>query len=197
VTIGFQIGFRSIERAYRESRRAFENEIADWNARWAEYEADVRAGRIDKAEAEASGFDYGEYVGENILEAEQGLRLIREAFALVLYHFWEREACSLLNVKRYEQTAVFEAARSDPQFQLDELGLDRLRLIVNCIKHDNGFALHAQAAELFDPQYVPANRESSGWHTALTLRDTDLDTAFAAVKASGPRSGVRGERSNS
>lgn len=63
-TIGYQIGFRGIERAYRESRRTFENEIADWNARYAEYEAD-RAG--DGPEREDDWIpDYGDYVGDQI-----------------------------------------------------------------------------------------------------------------------------------
>lgn len=190
-TIGFGIGMRSIERAYGESRKAFEGEIAAWEARWQAHLALVQAKAatgVVEDEDEGDPFDYGEHVGEMIFDAEEGLRLIREAFAMTLYHFWEKTACRLLRVTRYVQDKIFLLADGDPRLTVDKAGVNRLRLIANCIKHDTGDDLYAEEPALFDPSLIPEPTAKYGWYSALKLRDEDLKAAFAAVWASGPKS---------
>lgn len=190
-TIGFGIGMRSIERAYGESRKAFEGEIADWEARWQEHltsgHTNAEGGLVDDEDG-GDPFDYGEHVGEMIFDAEEGLRLIREAFAMTLYHFWEKTACRLLGVTWYAQDKIFTLADADPRLTVDKSGLNRLRLIVNCIKHDTGLDLYADDPALFDLGLIPEPTAKYGWSSALKLRDQDLNAAFAAVWASGPKS---------
>lgn len=184
-TISYQIGFRGIERAYRESRRTFENEIADWTARYVEYEVDRAATGAEHEDVWNP--DYGAYVGDQIFEAERSLGLVREAFAIILYHFWEKEARSLLGIEDLRPTTVREAVLRDGRFTLDGPGLARLRAIVNCVKHGGGEELHALDPGMFDPDWIPKEPKAAGWHYALRLKDSDLDAAFVAVRSSGPR----------
>lgn len=184
-TMGYQIGFRGIERAYRESRRTFEHEITGWRARYAEYEAD----RAAAPEPEHGwNLDYGEYVGDQIYEAEQSLGLVREAFAIILYHFWEKEIRAHLRIKSLSPKTVADAAAKDGRFSLDFMGLERLRAIVNCIKHGGGRDLYDLDNAMFDPDWIPKEGNGPEWHYALRLKDSDLEAALAAVRSSGPRS---------
>ncbi len=188
-TIGFGIGMRSIERAYGESRKAFEGEISTWEARWQEHLNSVQANaEVVDDEHEGDPFDFGEHVGDMIVDAEESLRLIREAFAMTLYHFWEKTACQLLHVTRYVQDKIFTLADADPRLTVDKAAVNRLRLLVNCIKHDAGADLYAEDPALFDSSLIPELTANHGWYAALKLRDEDLKAAFVAVWASGPKS---------
>lgn len=186
-TIGFGIGMRSIERAYGESRKAFDDEIMLWEARWQEHQS-TSLSSVEQDDDDGDPFDFGEHVGEMIFDAEEGLRLIREAFAITLYHFWEKTACQLLGVTRYVQDKIFDLADADPRLTVDKGSLNRLRLIVNCIKHDNGGELFAELPAVFDARFIPDPTTKYGWYSALRLRDEDLANALAAVWASGPKS---------
>ncbi|MCA2380034.1 hypothetical protein ATU3C_25165 [Agrobacterium genomosp. 3 str. RTP8] len=67
---------------------------------------------------------------------------------------------------------AFAKARKSADFEVDEAGIDRLRMIVNCIKHAGRKNLYDAAPDLFDQDLINA----------------DVDAAFAAVRSSGPKS---------
>jgi hypothetical protein len=187
--IFYELGLRSIESAYRESRKSFDAELADWDGRWKEHLAAVAAGTEVTVHEDESGVfsDYGDYVGDMIYVAEGGLGLVREAFALVCYHYWEKQARALLTIKDYEQKKAFAAALKDSRFSVDEAGINELRLIANCIKHDVGRELFQLRPNLFEPSLMPNGNEKLGWHDALKLTDADIERALAAARSSGPK----------
>ncbi|TCU17897.1 hypothetical protein [Rhizobium sullae] len=132
-------------------------------------------------------YAYAEHIGEAVVEAEKGIQAVREAFMLVLYHFWEHQACINLDIKVYKQDDVFEAAdRKGPQFRVEKPGINRLRLIANCVKLGSA-PLYTATPELFDEELIRVSLEFPDCRVALRLRDADVDFAFDAVRNSGPR----------
>jgi hypothetical protein len=164
--------------------------LVELHAQWQEHQTAVKAGTavtIEEDEENEAYLDLGEHIGEMVNEAEDGLRLVREAFALSLYHYWEKKACELLNIKDYRQGAVFAAAKQDPRFEIDEPGIDRLRLIANCIKHDKGKPLYEAEPSMFAASWIFDPEGPHGWHDPLRLRDEDVEKGFSAVRSSGPK----------
>ncbi len=185
-TIGFQMGFRSIERAYQESRRTFEREKETVKVQMDEIQASIAAASNDDEER-----DYVDHLIDLDWEAEQSLKTLREAFAMMIYHFWENQCRTNLGGKTFKEWGGFAKAR--PEYQFDEAGLDRLRMIVNCVKHGDAKQgkrprLLDIAPELFDASLLQTATEEDDFRIALRLRDEDVTAAFAVVRASGPRS---------
>ncbi|KAA3509202.1 hypothetical protein [Agrobacterium rosae] len=177
---------RSIERAYRESIKAFEAEGATSEQRWQR----LRSEPNFDADDEETRYQ-AEHLGEIALQSEQSIKAVREAFALILYHYWEHQACFHLSIMRYNQDKVFD--RASDFFKIDKVGIDRLRQIVNVLKHGN-VELVGNEPELFDPSLIPQNPpnvcevgpEAFHYRSAFRLSAADLDAAFVAIKASGP-----------
>jgi len=181
-TISFNMGLEAIVRAYRASQATFKAQHDAAGRRFAEYEAEATS-------QEADDWDFGEQIGEELYEAEVGIRLVREAFAMTLYHFWEKQAAEVLGLTSHYFRTLEAAAAADPRFRIDAPGLNRLRLIANCIKHAGGSELFSLDPTLFDAALIPQSATSrTGWHDALRLRDRDVESAIVAVRASGPRS---------
>ena len=185
VTLGFTLGLQSIEAAYRSASEAFEREISSHNAAYDKLR--------DARQAEDEEFDvhgYSEHLADLACESEMGLRLIREAFALTLYHFWEKQAISLLSMKGGpEHKEIVKKIKATGRLSLDEPGMERLRQIANVVKHSNGAGLYAQNASLFAPEAAeldPDPKQRAGWHLFLRLEDKDVQSAIRAVRASGP-----------
>lgn len=181
-TISYNMGLEAIVRAYRASQATFKAQHDAAGRRFAEYEAKATP-------EEVLDSDFGELMGEEIYEAEASIRLVREAFAMTLYHFWEKQAAEVLGLTSHLFRDLKAAAAADPRFGIDVPGLNRLRLIANCVKHAGGSELFSLDPTLFDPALIPKTATSrNGWHDALRLRDQDVESAILAVRASGPRS---------
>lgn len=121
------------------------------------------------------------------------MRLIREAFVLTLYHYWEKELNALLRIGRGDHLKLMSAIKLNGQLQVDTAGLERLRLIANTIKHNDGHRLYASEPGMFGLEAKDLEpRDRRGWHNFLRLTDEDILKGIAAVRASGP--GVGWER---
>jgi len=186
VRFSYLNGVSSIERAYRESIRAFEAEGTKSEERWQRMRAEPDFDADDEETRH-----HAEHLGDIALQSEQSIKAAREAFALILYHYWEQQACFHLNIEWYKQTKVFDKASDF--FKIDKVGIDRLRQIVNVLKHGS-YELVGNEPELFDPSLIPQNPpnesevgpEAFHYRSAFRLSAADLDAAFVAVKASGP-----------
>jgi hypothetical protein len=60
--------------------------------------------------------------------------LIREAFAITLHHFWEKECNAWMKVRRYQSGTAYKALVAKG-YAVDKTGLEKLRKTANCIKH--------------------------------------------------------------
>lgn len=192
VRFSYLNGVSSIERAYRESVRAFEDDAAKSEQRWQRMRSEPD---FDADDGETR--HHAEHLGDIALQSQQSIKAVREAFAVILYHHWEVQACFHLNLEEYKYKEVYKkAAEKSPYFSIDQDGIERLRLIVNTIKHGAGVLIKT-APELYDTSLIPQNPpnetevgpESFHYRNAFRLPAAELDAAFTAVRASGP-SGV-------
>lgn len=183
-TIGFQLGLRTIEQAYRSSKDAFERDLAKTEAEWRRMASVPADEETDDVEY------YRDHLTDDAFDAEQGSRLMREAFALAAYHYWEKEMCLHLSITGKDAKShanIIEVVVKDGRIEPDRAGLDRLRLIANTIKHGLGQPLYDKAPALFADEARHLEKDDRhGWHALLRLRDADVQAGFAAVRASGP-----------
>ena len=93
-------------------------------------------------------FDYGEYTGEQRSNADETLRIVREAFLLSLHHYWEKQVRRWMKVKEYEQDKALTWLKAEG-LTPDKHNLDVLRMAANCIKHNNK-AFYNKYPKFFD-----------------------------------------------
>ena len=184
---GYQMKYQGIERAYRESRKVFEAELNNASTHWEALKAEPAA----SPEEEGERRELGVQIGEAAHEAEQGLKALREAFSMILYHFWEHQATSHMGLKDFNFKKAKAAAAERKNFPIPE-GIDRLRLIVNCIKHSTDDLFNIAPA-LFDEHLIKIAQPEPDYRLALRLTDGEVDALFAAVKSSGPQLGHRAD----
>src|SRR4051812_7396370 len=101
----FRYSLDEMRRAYEAAREAPDRDHARLERDWEELEREIAAGRANLVEEDGDGravFDRGEHAGEMMAEIEGVLRIVREAFTISLYHFWERELVSKLKIKEYK-----------------------------------------------------------------------------------------------
>jgi hypothetical protein len=64
--------------------------------------------------------------------------LVRKAFIIVIYHLWERGAQRWVPQARKKQShSHLVAALTEASIVIDKDGLEELRLLVNCLKHNS------------------------------------------------------------
>jgi len=180
----FDSGMREIERAYRTSRVAFDQEMVDAADRYAKLQANGTVN--DYVEDEATGERY--YPAEHIIDlnfqAEESLRLLRNAFAIILHHYWEKEVVKWMDVKRYEYDKAYAWLKRN-HFPINEDGLERLRETANTIKH-NSARLYALDPNMFDSGDIERGGTSPDYHDALRIEDEHIDEFLETLRASAP-----------
>lgn len=127
------------------------------------------------------------------------MKLIREAFVISLFHFWEREAQALVGAKGYKHERVMSALVNrglSPECET----LHTLQLVANVAKHSAGSSatkLYEKRPDLFidavaagplqisykDDEVAPAFVPG---YESLVVSAGLLDTFFEAVRRSGP-----------
>jgi len=138
------------------------------------------------AEPDDSGFDEAEFLAYRIEAAESALQTFRKAFALILYHTWERAARRWVQVKS-ESHDDLTAAVTKAGVPLHPT-LKDLRILVNTLKHNKakwGKELAAcQSGAFFDPGFsVNGTRD---WYEAIKISPAMMVKLFDAVSGSGP-----------
>ena len=133
-------------------------------------------------------------------EAEDALRLIREAFAITLFHFWERQAKGWAGAGSHYDHAKITGKLKERGYAPDEGQLELLQLVANVAKHSAGSSarkLYRVRKELFrdprrsgtpyighgdgeEPPYEPV-------YDDLLVSEPLIESFFEAVRRSGPR----------
>ena len=144
----------------------------------------VQVDEYSEDEATGQRYYYAEHLIDLNHQAEESLRLLREAFALILHHYWEKEVVKWQHSKRYVYDKAYPWLTRNG-FPIDEPGLERLRETANTIKHNVG-RLHAIDPTMFDAGDLARDGADPDWHGALRLEDRHMDDFFAILRASGP-----------
>lgn len=127
---------------------------------------------------------YAEHLIDLNFQAEESLRLLREAFAIILHHYWEKEVVKWWGGDRYSYKDAYKWLKRN-SFPIDEPGLEKLREAANTIKH-NSDRLHGIHADMFDAGEITRGGADPDWHGALRLEDNHMDEFFTTLRASGP-----------
>lgn len=180
----FESGLREIGRAYKASRTEFDADMKDATERYAKLEAEGGEDSYSEDPQTGQRYYYAEHLIDLNFQAEESLRLLREAFALVLYHYWEKEVIRWQGAKRYDYEKAYKWLKRNA-FSIDEAGLERMRETANTIKHNVG-RLHAIDASMFDAGDLARSAGDPDWHGALRLEDKHIDDFFATLRASAP-----------
>lgn len=171
-----------ITEAYRASRSAFEKQLDGLDR-----ELSGRL-KVDKEHEE----EYRDHLIDLASEADHGIGLIREAFALTFYHFWERSVQDWLKKIRYDYWSDIPALVATGDYLADQLELDRMRMTANTIKHGAG-KLYAAHPAMFNSQINDYIRDKIDppYGRLLDLTNQDIEDFIGALKRSGPNAQPR------
>ena len=179
----FDRGLREIERAYTAARQEFESDQKYAGEKWDEFEASGKDSII-KDPVSGQEFDYEMHLIDINEMAEDGLRMIREAFVLVAYHYWEKQVIGWSKISRYEYKKAYAWLERN-NFPVQKDTLEVMRETANCIKHDAG-RLHDIEPNMFDAGEVSRFGSTPSWHDALRVEDQHMTEFFDALRKSGP-----------
>jgi hypothetical protein len=179
----FHLELQEIEQEAND----FQRRVEAGNAQWEDYDEETGAGR-----------HYGEEFGERRHEAEEALLLIRNAFAIVIYHLWERGAQRWVpQVRKKPNHNHLITALTEASIVIDKTGLEELRLLVNCLKHNSEDArkLYELRRDLFSTDFVPGEiHPATGkplvnidWAEKVVLTDDNVEEFLRVVQDSGPK----------
>lgn len=120
------------------------------------------------------------------LMAEQAMQALRKAYAIMIYHYWERGARDWGNKEHGGFKGVVKAAQDAGIFV--DPNITDLLMLVNTLKHNASI----WGQPLFDlhPDWFPANfrreRKSIEWFEVIQLSEKDMNDFFELAKRSGP-----------
>lgn len=188
----FRFSLEELSNAYRTSMMVFEQRAASAEEvvrqQWG-LSPDEPAPEVDYDEDGAPAFDFGEAVGEIEAEARSSQALVRTAFVVALFHFWERQANAWQAIpgEKYNHAATMAwLHRSGIQPRTEDLLT--LQHVANCAKHGPGKSCDALAARCLD--LFDLNRhgivETPSDHNLLVTAKL-VDAFFEAVSGSGPQ----------
>lgn len=185
----FHFGLEEVGVAYRASRDGLRREKRSAEATMRERCGLASDDPIEEGEAGECGLNFAEgfweQVGDLEREAEIAETVIRGAFIIALFHFWERQTNRWLQRKRYEATptiAFLQAHGRTP----DAAQLELLHHLANCLKHGPGTScdlLQAMAPQLFDPAPTPASPASD---EDLRIDDALVEGFLKTIQNAGP-----------
>jgi len=166
---------------------AHQRRVEEGTARWTDYDEETGIGR-----------DYGEEFGERRQEAEEALLLVRKAFVIAIYHLWERGARRWAPQKKKKPNhSDLVAALTDAAIVIDKAGLEELRLLVNCLKHnsDDARKLYGLRRDLFDDDFDPDAIHPGtdkpfvniDWAEQVMLTNDNVESYLRVVQNSGPK----------
>lgn len=195
-------GVDRLERAYEAAEAPFREEMARIEADHAEFQAKVDAGKAEWSVADDDGqlmYDFGEALGDRQFEAEDALLTLRKAFAILVYHHWERSAQRWFTYPTKKPNhGHLVCALKGAGYSIDESGLSELNLLVNCLKHDStsaGPVLYGERPDLFEPDFDPNQLhpvtgepfKKIDWANHIVLTDAHLMRFFEVVRSSAPK----------
>jgi len=156
----FQKELNDIHRAYDATIMALESNRAKLASDLSDFERAVAAGETDAWEYDEHGeaLYSRERMHELLIEdATSTITVAREAYVVILHHYWEKRCKEWMQLKQYKACKAYEHLQGHG-LAVDRCNLETLRATCNEIKHGN------------QPSKVSAH---------------DIDRMFEAVKISG------------
>ena len=145
----FRFGFEELHRAFVSTSKEFDQPMAS-----AEESVRRRYGLgpedpvppVEYDDVGVPSHDFWEEVGELIDETKSTSKVIRLAFLISLFHFWERHSNRWVEKPAYNHQLVMEWLRSRG-LTPDAAAIKALELAANCAKHGPGPSCNALFAQ--------------------------------------------------
>jgi hypothetical protein len=146
----YATGIKQIEEAYAVSASVMEERVAE---RLAKVEAiDPKDIKFEAGALDPRFIDVYLYEQDDI-----ALQVIRQSFAIALYHHWERSVMRWMGLKNYEYEQAY-AWLEDQGMPVDD-GIEDLRILMRVVKHEKANEeLLKRRADLYNaklPDFVP------------------------------------------
>jgi hypothetical protein len=187
----FQSGIDILLKSYTSAQQALENDVEMAADDAFAYQQSREEGGKFIGERDDDGYiiwDQQDVLNDQHEMAQDALRSLRRAFAISLYHHWERGARAWTNAKK-------GANHEDLVNGVEALGmkvhpnLQILRMIANLLKHDNdawGQKVLNAAPTLIGGVTINVP-DMTDWYQAVVISETWMTDFFNAVAASGPK----------
>lgn len=185
----YQDGINSIRLSYDTAAQALEQQTQRTYDEITDYNANFEAGDQSGIERDDDGhvvWDQADMLIYQSTAAEEALNTLRKAFAIVLYHHWERSIREWVQSKHGKHDTLVAVAAATGQ-STDPLVND-LRTLVNTLKHNNdnwGKPLHKYRPDLFKGNFK-ITQPDPDWYDEIEISGQALLDFFSAVSASGP-----------
>jgi hypothetical protein len=186
----YQSSLRTLRLSYDSAREALENEVERAAESAFAYQQAQEQGAEFVGEKDEEGYtvwDQQDVLNYQHEMAQDALRSLRRAYAISLYHQWERGARAWTEAKKDakhdELVAAVEALgiRVDPRLHI-------LRMAANVLKHDSDYwgqkLIEADSALIGGVTLKIAN--VTDWYEAVVISEERVTGFFDAVQASGP-----------
>lgn len=133
-------------------------------------------------------WDQSQVLGFELEMAEIARQELRKAYAIAAYHHWERSVRVWTGKENLRNHDDMVAATRAEGYAVDAR-LDRVRRLVNTLKHDNrrwGMDLLEAWQEVYQSDFRPRAAGPVYWAEAVSLTDDQIAEIFAILAASGP-----------
>lgn len=188
----FESGLDTIEQGYEAAVGGITLEINRKKAAFYDYSRHIENGGAPTEERDDDGgliWSQDQLLQGTIFVAEEALMSLRKAYAVAIYHHWERSALQWTNRKseKHDDLARRVLAMGypiDPRLHI-------VRDLANLLKHDNdrwGMKLHESWPEVFPADFRPPldGAWSVNWYDRVALSADHIKVIVKTVKGSGP-----------
>lgn len=178
----FKAGLDVLRTGYASASKALTADIERVQAEAAAYEAsDEFIGEIDDEGNRL--WEQDQILAMQQETAEEALMAFRKAYAIVLYHYWEREIRTFTESGTSADHEKLVKRAGDKGFPID-VRLNAVRDLANGLKHNKGEKLQASWPEVLTPR--ARTGQPRNWYDAIQLTDEHLAEAFEIISRSGP-----------
>lgn len=184
----YQQGVRNLETGFEASAAALAERRTQAQLDLAAYASMVAGGgeRIGEWEDGHRLWEQDQVLEMEIEDAAESIMDLRKAYALAVYHHWERAARRWTGLNGWSNHQKLATASRDLGYPIDE-HLQRVRDLVNTLKHNSA----ERASELFAswPEVLnvdPGRHPNLDWYTLVSLEDRHVKEVFAIACRSGP-----------
>jgi len=183
----WQFTVRELRTAYVAARSSIDNELGriDKDHKKFRRTPDPNPDDYDEVESYRAWEDH---LIDRWQEAQSALAVIKQGFAVILYHSWERHSADWAGWKgNYRHHLV--APRLVKAGYLVTVGVHKLNKVANCIKHGSDeLWKQKDCRTMFDPIVAEMVNDDvrPDYARYLVLSDADMNGFFDALGDSGP-----------
>lgn len=183
----WQFAVRQLRKAYDAARLSIDDELRGIDEEVKQFR---EAPNPDHGDYDAvdSYRAWADHLADRWQEAQSTLAVIKQGFAVILYHSWERHSADWVEWRgNYRHHQV--APRLNNAGYLVTDGVHKLNKVANCIKHDSGELWNQKDCRtMFEPIVAQMAKEDiePDYARYLILSDADMDGFFEALSESGP-----------